>query len=207
MLQVVLLTDGVCIGACSTFVSHLAFSGAVKTVTFGGGVDGVDVSGAPGSQSNEWDLFARDTALSAVVALMLGHAPCLPRSSNEGVVCAFGVTDLPLPLPTTGYVRFALANYFEPYLGPRALPREFYQVQADIHMPLWVRDPGFLPGQEMGNSSVENQEWDIVRAWTAAHRAFGRCPHIDEWRHRPQYGSGIGEGIPVLSVPVIDEGP
>jgi len=214
--KVVLLSDGVCTGACSIFATRLSLSDSVRSVTFGGSrrAGPPALSGATGSNSNDWLLFSHGSSLAYVVSLMLGRgAPChhhRPKASGtleeqqqqQHRSCSLDISDAQLPVPTSAYISFGLASHYEPYLGASALPREFYNLQADAHLWLWVRSPGVLP-RPVGND--EPSTWDIARAWKAAYREFDRCPLLSSWKGPPRVSLGDHEGdvLVLQSVPLI----
>mmetsp|Transcript_9002 Transcript_9002/g.21675 ORF Transcript_9002/g.21675 Transcript_9002/m.21675 type:complete len:920 (+) Transcript_9002:391-3150(+) len=169
--RVVLLTDGVCVGGCSVFVTRAALSGVVRTVSIGGlpSQPPVDVSGPAGAPPDEWDFWARDTLLAAAVSALLGDPP---GGAAAGT--------LPLPLPGAALARFAVTAEHEPLLGPRALPREFCSVPADAHAWVWARAPWQLPSASRPSAGA-----DLLRAWREAARQFAAAPLLSpSWELR-----------------------
>lgn len=159
--QVVLLVDGACGDGCSTLTSRLALSSSVRTVSHGGlvSLDAIDISPLGGGSGEGF----QDVALSYLMLLLMGEEamPSLDR--------------LPRPLPTRAEVHLSVDTIFDPYLGTRALPREFYSLHADVHLPLWAESSGKLP-----RSSDAGSE-GILPLWKIALLELASAPMLGDW--------------------------
>mmetsp|Transcript_8874 Transcript_8874/g.25564 ORF Transcript_8874/g.25564 Transcript_8874/m.25564 type:complete len:1086 (+) Transcript_8874:110-3367(+) len=179
----VILTDGACGGACSTLTARLALSGAVRTVSHGteprlqGGL--LDLSPTGRGSQQRWNERSLATIYAYLMHLLLGVQP-----EAAGQV---DFTHLPVPLPSTVEVRFGTDAVFEPYLGEQALPREFYNLAADVHIPLQAALPGTLPAPGGLVSS------GITRVWDFCFTQFSLAPLLSQWRP-PQGTGGNGSG-------------
>eukprot|EP00951_Prasinocladus_malaysianus_P028494 scaffold259744_cov45-Prasinocladus_malaysianus.AAC.1 len=65
-----------------------------------------------------------------------------------------------------------VAAGFDPYLGPGALPTSYYNITADVHIPMWVEDPAKAPSFSDGNAA-------LVDVWKSVAADFGK--ELKDW--------------------------
>ena len=171
--KVVLVSDGTCGSACSTFATRLMLSGGVRSLTYGGHGntdEAMDSSAFGGGNVLPWAVHAKGTVLAYFVSLLLGHTP--------RPIYDMDITDVPIPFPTAATARFTVDATYEPYLGPKSLPREFYSIPADVHAAFWIQNPGSLP---VAGEDGRPINLDILQAWQAASLEFPQAPLLDDW--------------------------
>lgn len=198
--KAVLLTDGTCGSACSTFATRLMLSGSVRSVSYGGyaGDASMDSSAFGGGNVVSWQSHAIGTVTAFFINLLLGHAP--------RPIYDMDITDVPIPFPSSASARFTVDCSYEPYLGPRSLPREFYVIPADVHVAMWIEDPGTLPYVGTDGQAMHT---DILRAWRRAAEEFSRAPLLSDWLKKDwDYASPVDPSptnTPSLSDPSLNE--
>lgn len=138
--ELAVLTNGLCGSACSMTATKLQMAEGATVFTFGG-VPGekMDVSAFAGGNVEQYQAFWPTVLHAALIGDIL-HGPGtkmhkrLQESVNTGDLAA----TLLLPLPTPATMTFNFNMIFEPTMGDRALPREFYLVPAHKNYDRWL---------------------------------------------------------------------
>eukprot|EP00123_Amoebidium_parasiticum_P014676 comp22594_c0_seq1/m.34623 comp22594_c0_seq1/g.34623 ORF comp22594_c0_seq1/g.34623 comp22594_c0_seq1/m.34623 type:complete len:868 (-) comp22594_c0_seq1:549-3152(-) len=124
--ELVVLTDGTCGSACSTFTSQLAASGLATLVSVGGRKgEPLDFASFNGGYMEDWDgIFKQYTKGIATASILEDYHRI---KLQEDV----------LPLLDSSSFGFDFAVASTNFLPPNTLPVEWYNKPADYHMDVW----------------------------------------------------------------------
>ena len=82
---------------------------------------------------------------------------------------------LPIPLPSSATTSFNFNEAYASALGPNSLPREFYIVPADVHLPMWTSTPQLAP-------VAANPNEELLEIWAAAKLELKNAPIFTQRR-------------------------
>eukprot|EP00931_Biecheleriopsis_adriatica_P059195 TRINITY_DN35386_c0_g1_i1.p1 TRINITY_DN35386_c0_g1~~TRINITY_DN35386_c0_g1_i1.p1 ORF type:complete len:945 (-),score=155.97 TRINITY_DN35386_c0_g1_i1:37-2844(-) len=186
--ELAVLTNGLCGSACSMTATKLQMAEGATVFTFGG-VPGekMDVSAFAGGNVEQYKEFWPTVLQAALIGDIL-HGPNTKIGQRLRAGAKIGDFDatLLLPLPTPAVMTFNFNMIFEPTLGERALPREFYLFPAHKHYDRWLAteaDPFSMLSDRTTPSGllelfrdIAEEDWKAVRESASGFDSCGEGP-------------------------------
>ncbi|XP_065177353.1 uncharacterized protein LOC135808136 [Sycon ciliatum] len=144
-----IITDGRCASACSQFVTKLQLGKQASVITIGGFAnEPIDSSSAAGGKVQNWADFWAQYSIDYQIASLTS------KQHTIGETYFFNFS-FPLPLTSRAIPTFNFFEYYSAKLGKYALPREWYLIPPDVHLPSWPGDMHRYPSSRQSNPDVE----------------------------------------------------
>eukprot|EP00930_Biecheleria_cincta_P072986 TRINITY_DN6032_c1_g1_i1.p1 TRINITY_DN6032_c1_g1~~TRINITY_DN6032_c1_g1_i1.p1 ORF type:complete len:923 (-),score=142.37 TRINITY_DN6032_c1_g1_i1:265-3033(-) len=198
--ELAVLTNGLCGSACSMTATKLQMAEGATVFTFGG-VPGeqMDVSAFAGGNVEQYKEFWPTVLHAALIGDIL-HGPetRMHQRLQESVKAGDFASTLLLPLPTPAIMTFNFNMIFEPTLGDKALPREFYLMPAHKNYDRWLvtaTDPFSQLSQRTTAQElldlftvIAAEDWKAVRQGAGGFDGCGDSPPTTPYRGQWDWG-------------------